>query len=100
MPRMKELQQTIRVITTNVPGFHSGSNEISHAATDLSRRMEQQAASLEETAATLDEITATVRQDGGKRAARRHRSSPAPNLMRNNRTMLVRQAVQAMDGIE
>jgi methyl-accepting chemotaxis protein len=43
---------------------------IAHAADDLSRRTEQQAASLEETAAALDEITATVKKtaEGSKHA--------------------------------
>jgi len=42
-------------------GVQVGASEIAHAADDLSRRTEQQAASLEETAAALEQITATVR---------------------------------------
>ncbi len=44
------------------------SAEVAHAADDLMRRTERQAASLEETAAALDEITATV-QRGAENAA-------------------------------
>ncbi len=60
--------------------IHSGTQEISTAADDLSRRTEQQAASLEQTAAALDEITATVKKSaegrepcarGGRRRRRR-----------------------------
>jgi methyl-accepting chemotaxis protein len=96
---MEELQQTMRVITTNVHGFHSGSNEISHAANDLSRRMEQQAASLEEAAATLDEITATVGKtaESARQATQVVASAKSDAELSND---VVRQAVQAMTEIE
>ena len=59
---MAKLEQTMGVIVGNAGGIHSGSQEISVASDDLSRRTEQQAASLEETAAALEQITATVRK--------------------------------------
>ncbi|ADG12574.1 methyl-accepting chemotaxis protein [Caulobacter segnis] len=69
---MDQLAQTMGVINGVVGGIQAGSSEISHAADNLSRRTEQQAASLEETAAALDEITATVRRTAeGASSARR-----------------------------
>jgi methyl-accepting chemotaxis protein len=59
---MAKLEKTMGVIVGNAGGIHSGSQEISVASDDLSRRTEQQAASLEETAAALEQITATVRK--------------------------------------
>jgi methyl-accepting chemotaxis protein len=56
-----KLRDTMVVVADNTGAIRSGSDEIASAATDLSRRTEQQAASLEETAAALDQITATVR---------------------------------------
>jgi methyl-accepting chemotaxis protein len=96
---MEELQQTMRVITVNVHGFHSGSNAISDAATDLSRRMEQQAASLEETAATLDEITTTVGKtaESAQQATQVVASAKSDAELSND---VVRQAVQSMTEIE
>ena len=41
----------------------TGSREISHASTDLSRRIAAQAANLERTAASMEEFTATVKQN-------------------------------------
>ena len=58
---LDKLQQTLTVIAGNVSSMRAGTQEISHASDDFSRRTEQQAANLEETAAALDEITATVR---------------------------------------
>jgi methyl-accepting chemotaxis protein len=96
---MEELQQTLRVLSTNVHGFHSGSSEISNAATDLSRRMEQQAASLEQTAATLDEITATVGRtaESAQQATQVVASAKSDAEHSND---VVRQAVQSMTEIE
>jgi len=69
---MDQLAQTMVVINGAVGGIQAGSGEISHAADNLSKRTEQQAASLEETAAALDQITATVRRtaDGASSARR------------------------------
>ncbi|MDQ0466472.1 methyl-accepting chemotaxis protein [Caulobacter ginsengisoli] len=67
---MGQLQEAMTVIVGNARGMMAGSGEISRAADDFSRRVEQQAATLEETAAALDEITSTVRRtaDGASRA--------------------------------
>ena len=69
---ISQLQETIRTIDGAVMAIRTGTGEISHAADDLSRRTEQQAASLEETAAALDQVVTTVKRtaDGARQAAR------------------------------
>ena len=56
--RLEELMRTIRQAGDSVAG---GSHEISQAATDLSRRTEQQAIGLGETSNALREVTAQMR---------------------------------------
>ena len=80
-------------------GVRSGAEEITQASDDLSRRTEQQAASLEETAAALDQITATVRHTAeGASEARNTVSAAKADAERSG--AVVREAVQAMGGIE
>ena len=69
---ISHLQETIRTIDGAVEAIRTGTGEISHAADDLSRRTEQQAASLEETAAALAEVVTTVKRtaEGARQAAR------------------------------
>ncbi len=96
---LAELQETVRIVARNGDGIRSGTNEISQAADDLSRRTEQQAASLEETAAALDEITATVRKTAeGADHARQVVASAAGDAQRSG--VVVREAVTAMGEIE
>ena len=96
---MDTLQKTISVIVGNAAGIRSGSGEISHAADDLARRTERQAASLEETAAAMEEITATVkttaenaRHASGQAAKAREEASQSGEV--------VRDAIKAMGDIE
>ena len=93
------LEMTIHGVVGTAAAINSGSQEISTASDDLSRRTEQQAASLAETAAALDEITATVRKtaDGAKhaRAVVTEARSDAEQS-----GAIVRQAVDAMGKIE
>ncbi|HVI31600.1 methyl-accepting chemotaxis protein [Phenylobacterium sp.] len=96
---MDQLQETMKVVAGNVRSMRSGAGEISQAADDLSRRTEQQAASLEQTAAALDEITATVRKTAeGANHARDVVSTAKSDAERSGE--VVRQAVEAMGGIE
>ncbi len=96
---MDQLQETMKVVSANVRGMRSGTDEISQAADDLSKRTEQQAASLEETAAALDEITATVRKTAeGANHARDVVNTAKSDAERSGE--VVRQAVEAMSGIE
>jgi methyl-accepting chemotaxis protein len=94
-----KLQTTIATIAGNSRGIYSGTGQISHAADDLSKRTEQQAASLEETAAALDEITATVRKtaEGAKHASRLVTNT---KLVADRSGQIVQDAVVAMSGIE
>jgi methyl-accepting chemotaxis protein len=94
-----KLRDTIDTIAGSSQGIHSGTGEISHAADDLSRRTEQQAASLEETAAALDEITATVRRTAeGARHASEIVETARTGAERSGR--IVERAVMAMNQIE
>ncbi len=96
---MDKLQQTMKVVTANTVGIRTGADEISRASDDLSRRTEQQAASLEETAAALDEITATVRKTAQGAAEAREAVGAARGDAEQS-GIVVRQAVEAMSGIE
>ena len=96
---MAKLQDTMRTVAASASAIRSGTGEISTASDDLSRRTEQQAASLEETAAALDEITATVRRTAeGSKHARAVVGSARGNAEQSG--LVVRQAVEAMSGIE
>lgn len=93
------LQRTLTLVAENGGVIRSSTEEISTAASDLSRRTEQQAASLEETAASLDEITATVRRtsegaDRAKFAVLKAKTGAEDS------SLVMRQAVEAMTGIE
>lgn len=59
---MAELQTVVRGIVGNTSAIQAGTEELTQASDDLSRRTETQAASLEQTAAALDQITETVRR--------------------------------------
>ena len=96
---MKRLQDTIIIVANNTSAIRSGTGEISSAADDLSLRAEQQAASLEETAAALDEITATVRKTAdGSKHVRDVVAATKQGAEHSGR--IVRQAIEAMTGIE
>jgi methyl-accepting chemotaxis protein len=96
---MDRLRETMEVILGSVHGIRSGSGEISHAADDLSRRTEQQAASIEETAAALEEIVATVRRtaDGAALASQSVQTARKDAEAGGD---VVDRAVQAMTAIE
>ena len=96
---VEKLRDTMKVISSSTSTIRSGTDEISNAADDLSKRTEQQAASLEETAAALDEITATVRKTAqGANHARDVVGRAKDDAEQSGK--VVRQAVEAMSGIE
>jgi methyl-accepting chemotaxis protein len=96
---VSSLKDTLGVISDSVSGLLGGSDEILVAVSDLARRTEQQAATLEETAAALDEVTATVRSSAsGAQEASRVAAGAKTEAERSGE--IVRQAVQAMQGIE
>ena len=96
---MDRLQETMTEVLGKAQALHSGTDEISTAADDLSRRTEQQAASLEQTAAALDEITATVRKTSDGAVQARQVVGGAKQDAEQS-SQVVRQAVEAMSGIE
>ncbi len=95
---VSQLRQTMKVIAETTQGIRSGTGEIAQASDDLSRRTEQQAASLEETAAALDQITATVRKSAEGALHARQVVAAADDDAKKS-AIVVREAVQAMDGI-
>ncbi len=96
---MERLEEVVGVIVENAGRMRVGVGEISHAADDLSRRTEQQAATLEETAAALDQITATVKKTAeGATLARRTVSNTKSDAEKSG--AVVRQTVGAMGQIE
>jgi methyl-accepting chemotaxis protein len=96
---MSQLQQTMKTVVGRTHGLRSGSQEITQASDDLSKRTEQQAASLEETAAALDQITATVKKTAdGALEARKVVAVAKDDAEKSG--AVVREAVGAMTRIE
>jgi methyl-accepting chemotaxis protein len=96
---VSQLQETMKTVTGRTHGLRSGSQEITQASDDLSKRTEQQAASLEETAAALDEITATVRKTAEGAVEARKVVAIAKEAAEKS-SAVVRDAVSAMGEIE
>ncbi len=93
------LQSAIGGILVSAESIGGGVAEIAHAADDLSRRTEQQAASLEESSAALNEITAAVRKTAeGAEQARKVVATAKADAESSGAVM--RTAVAAMGGIE
>ena len=93
------LSEALAQVAGTVSTISSGSRELATASDDLSRRTEQQAASLEQTAAALDQITTTVRRTAdGASHARTVVGVAKSDAERGD--LVVRDAVQAMTGIE
>ncbi|RWV78784.1 hypothetical protein GW17_00060191 [Ensete ventricosum] len=95
---MQQLGAAMREVNDVAAAIDNGAREIGTAADDLSRRTEQQAASLEETAAALDEITTTVTKSADGAAHAREVAAAADKDAKQS-AVVVRQAVEAMDGI-
>jgi methyl-accepting chemotaxis protein len=93
------LKDTLGVIADSVSGLRGGSDEILVAVGNLAGRTEQQAATLEETAAALDEVTATVRSSASS-AQEASRAAAGAKSEAERSGAIVREAVQAMQGIE
>jgi len=94
--QMAGIVSRIGAVADSVRG---GSGEINAASRDLSARAETQAATLEESAAALNQLTESVRSTA-------QRASSAEKASQDNRThaetgaQVVREAVNAMKGIE
>jgi methyl-accepting chemotaxis protein len=94
-----KLRDALRAVGENARAISAGSAEMGSAATDLSRRTEQQAAAVEQTAAALDEITATV-ADSSKRAEEAGALVAATRDNAEKSAVVVGNAVSAMGAIE
>jgi methyl-accepting chemotaxis protein len=96
---VEKLQEAMLAISESATTIRSGTQEISTAAGDLSRRSEQQAVSLEETAASLDEITASGKRsaEGASHAQKAFADAKAEA---EGSMAIVGLAIDAMNGIE
>ncbi|AGH48993.1 methyl-accepting chemotaxis sensory transducer [Sphingomonas sp. MM-1] len=95
----ERMRDTLLQVSETADGINTGATEISQAASDLSRRTEQQAASLEETAAAMDRITASVRETA-QGAGHVYTSVGEAQTDATEGGRVVREAIEAMDGIE
>ena len=96
---MEKLQETLTTVAETASAIGSGTEEISLASSDLSKRTEQQAANLAETAAALNAVTGRVRQTAeGSKHARAVVADAKGTAERSGQ--VVRQAIEAMNGIE
>ncbi|WP_158810411.1 methyl-accepting chemotaxis protein [Beijerinckia sp. L45] len=95
----EKLQQTMTMVSANTQAIHLGTREISTASDSLSQRTEQQAANLEETAAALDQITLTIRKTA-EGSAHAHQVVAKASSEAKEGEAIVRQAIEAMTGIE
>ncbi|MES1198855.1 MAG: methyl-accepting chemotaxis protein [Pseudomonadota bacterium] len=96
---MGRMENALQEVAASVEAIRSGSGEITHAADDLSRRTEQQAAALEETAAALDQITATVSRTASN-ARHADESVAATRSEAEKSSLVMGDAVKAMQAIE
>ncbi|MCW2275868.1 HAMP domain-containing protein [Rhodoblastus acidophilus] len=93
------LQQAMEDVIDSSNAVGAMSGEIAEAASDISRRSEQQAATLAETASAIEELTSTVRAgaEGAGNAAGNVRSARAEAEQSRG---VISQAVSAMGAIE
>jgi methyl-accepting chemotaxis protein len=96
---MSRLEEVMGTITGAVSGIGSGSRDIERAASDLSRRAENEAATLAETAAALGEITEKVRCSTASALTVAEAAAAAQAEASESREM-VDQTIQAMDDIQ
>jgi methyl-accepting chemotaxis protein len=95
----KELADILTQVTKSAQGVRIGAAEISNASRDLAQRTEEQAASLEETVAAMNQVTDIVRETAENTGTVRVSVSEA-HADADTGGVIVRRAVQAMDGIE
>jgi methyl-accepting chemotaxis protein len=96
---MEQMQQTVSALLAATTTIQSGTEEITVAADDLSRRTSEQAASLKDTATALVNIAATVRKStDGATHARDIVTLAKSDVERSG--ALMSEAVKAMGGIK
>jgi methyl-accepting chemotaxis protein len=96
---VRQLGETLVMISQSIGTMDDGTREISAGANDLSKRTEQQAAALEETAAALDEITANV-SNSARRTEEARTIAVQANDSAVTSSAVVTQAEEAMRRIE
>jgi methyl-accepting chemotaxis protein len=96
---VEALQGAMTAVVDAVQSIRSGADEISGAVDDLSRRSQSQATSLEQTAAAIDQITGTVKKTAEVVGAA-HKVVSAAKTDAERGGEIVRQAIEAMGGIE
>jgi len=96
---MDEMASILQRVSRTADTIHTGSSEISAASDDLANRTEQQAASLEETAAAMDQVTGMVRGTA-ESAVEVNGAVSEAHVDAEAGGDVVKQAVEAMDGIE
>ena len=90
---------TLGHVMTGMESMNSGASEIRHAADDLSRRTEEQAANLEETAAAIAAINSSV-QDSAATSASARATITETTARAEDGARTVSEAVEAMHQIE
>ena len=93
------LNSTILQIGTNAHTIQDRTDAIATAATNLSRRTEQQSESLEKAAASLDQITTTVKSTAAHAGSARAVVAAAKGNAEGS-SRVVRKAVEAMTELE
>ncbi len=93
------MQNTMRGIAVMTRNVEKRADEIMHAATDLSRRTERQAAQLEATAAAVDQVAATVRQTSAGAGSAAELATAASTAATAS-GKVVTDTIQAMNAIE
>lgn len=96
---VSELSGVVSRVSEAAKCVDTGSAEISLASDDLAARTERQAASLEETSAAMNELTANVRETAANIETVNQSVSEASRDV-DASSVIVRKAVEAMDGIE
>jgi len=96
---VEALQGAMTAVVDAVQSIRSGADEISAAVDDLSRRSQGQATSLEQTATAIDQITGTVKKTAEVVGAA-HKVVSAAKTDAERGGQIVRQAIEAMGGIE
>lgn len=96
---MGTLSDAMCTVRGSVDAITSNSNEIRQAASDLSKRSEQQASSLQESAAAMDEITNIVRQSA-ELAVNANSAMSATRVEAEQGGAIVSKAIDAMNGID
>lgn len=95
----ESLARVLGEVRGSVESIEHNSTEINHAASDLARRSEQEAAALQESASALDEVTKSIR-DGAGAAIGASSSMAQARQEAEHGGAVVRQAIEAMHGIQ